>query len=163
MSGTEKSNMIFDEKGNLVRPKRKPENISSAEKIAKSWQSTNAGVDREVVSSSSYRKNYLFDALNEKILKLGNNLKIKENKTMRSFYSIDINHKKRGLVWLEPLESTLTLHLRKGSYSLLDKRNQIKYSKPTSQTFGDYPVFIVTNNDDVEYAYILIEYAYNKL
>ena len=117
----------------------------------------------ETIQQRTYQTNILFDELNELIQKFGKDIEIKENKTMRSFYSSNIHHKKRGLAWLEPREYTLIVYLRKGDYSSVDKEHKIKYSKPNNKTFGDYPCMIVTNKDDINYAHEIISYAYKNL
>ena len=60
----------------------------------------------------------------------------------------------RGLAWLNPQSTRLTLHLRKGKYP--DKYGMIK-----PEGWGGYPVLNITEDDfDLSYIRGLIKKAY---
>ena len=97
------------------------------------------------------------------IRSLGTDITIKDDDSMRSYYSIlKSNMKTRGLVWLKPVGNNLLIHLRKGDYGNIDTKNRVKYSEEGSRTFGDYPTINIYNHQDLEYALKLIKYIYNK-
>ncbi|AKB85413.1 hypothetical protein [Methanococcoides methylutens] len=79
---------------------------------------------------------------------------------------VGINHNRRGLVWIRYPDKNMTIVLRKGIYSDVDRLHKIVYSKDMpgvdealskglinedqvrSSTFGNYPYYLI---EDLEY------------
>jgi len=112
----------------------------------------------------------IFSALLENVLELDSRITIKTVGTSM----IGCYHRRRGLVWVKyPQGDNITLHLRKGDYSSVDRNRRVKYSRKNrmsfydslnaeqivSSTFGDYPTFTLAGMDDIEYAIVLIRCA----
>lgn len=112
---------------------------------------------------SSFLGHPLIKELDMMIRNLGTDITIKDDASMRSYYSISkFNRKTLGLAWLKPIGNNLLIHLRKVDYKSIDTNNRIKYSEEGSRTFGDYPTLTIYNNQDLEYAFELIRYAYTN-
>jgi hypothetical protein len=115
----------------------------------------------KIEDKTTFKRNVLFDQLDIMVKELGHDIEIKDNDTMRTYTSIMISkNKRRGLVWLKPIGSSLLLHLRTMEYSEIDKNKKIVYSKPGKTTFGNYPTLIINDKSELEGAIKIIRYAY---
>ena len=114
-----------------------------------------------IADNTTFKKNVLFDQLDIMVKGLGSDIETKENDTMRTYTSIvKSKNKRRGLVWLKPIGSSLLIHLRVMDYSEMDKNGKILYSKPGKTTFGNYPTLTINDKSELEYSLRIIKHAY---
>ena len=114
-----------------------------------------------IVDKTTFKRNVLFDQLDTMVKGLGSDIETKENDTMRTYSSIvKSKNKRRGLVWLKPIGSSLLIHLRAMDYSEIDKNGKIVYSKPGKTTFGHYPTLTINEKSELENSIRMIKHAY---
>jgi hypothetical protein len=114
-----------------------------------------------IADNTTFKRNVLFDQLDMMVKGLGSDIETKENDTMRTYTSIiKSKNKRRGLVWLHPIGSSLLIHLRTMDYSDIDKNGKIVYSKPGKTTFGKYPTLKINDKSDLENSLRIIKHAY---
>lgn len=119
---------------------------------------------QEIGENTIFKRNNLFDQMNKQVKGLGNDIELKNNKTMRTYTSIKKSTSKRkGLVWLKPMGNTLVIILRQGDYSRVDVKDKIAYSKPDKKTLGNLPTMTIRNDPaEIEYAFKMIKHIYDK-
>jgi hypothetical protein len=112
-------------------------------------------------------KSPLFVKLNAMIENYCKNIKIKDNKSMRSFiYTKPIkgaNKRAKTVTWLRPSGHKLHVILqcrRNEDYSKIDSGNKVIYNPPE---LGKYPYIKVRHEEEIEYAFNLIKYAYDSM
>ncbi len=114
-----------------------------------------------MADNTTFKRNVLFDQLDMMVKGLGSDIETKENDTMRTYTSIiKSKNKRRGLVWLHPIGSSLLIHLRTMDYIDIDKNGKIVYSKPGKTTFGKYPTLKINDKSDLENSLRIIKHAY---
>jgi hypothetical protein len=114
-----------------------------------------------IADNTTFKRNVLFDQLDIMVKGLGSDIETKENDTMRTYTSIiKSKNKRRGLVWLHPIGSSLLLHLRTMDYSDIDKNGKIVYSTRGKTTFGKYPTLKINDKSDLENSLRIIKHAY---
>ena len=120
---------------------------------------TNKGKARD----GAFHGNELFEQLDVMIEDLGDDIIKKDKDTMRTYSSIiKSNNKRRGLAWLQPVGNSLTIYLRKGNHSDVDKKEKIIYSAPGKSTFGDYPMIKISDPTEVGYVFDIIKNIYES-
>ncbi len=125
-------------------------------------------IEQEVIFQKIFeetmRTNPLFKKSYDKLTEFtkDNRVYIKNpQKTMIAFYT-----PKCGLCWLEykrPGARPFPVHLAKENYAPVDPQKRVIYSSETRKTFGDFPVFSVEKESDIEYLFNLVKYAIEKL
>jgi len=134
------------------------EQIQIIKKIIPRSSTVNA---RETADNITFKRNPLFEELDIMVKRLGNDIETKENETMRTYTSIvKSKNKRRGLVWLQPVGSSLLIHLRSMDYSDIDKNGKIVYSEPGKTTFGKYPMLKINDKSEIENSLRIIKHAY---
>jgi hypothetical protein len=134
------------------------EQIQIIKKIIPRSSTVNVAI---MADNMTFKRNVLFDQLDMMVKGLGSDIETKENDTMRTYTSIiKSKNKRRGLVWLHPIGSSLLIHLRTMDYSDIDKNGKIVYSKPGKTTFGKYPTLKINDKSDLENSLRIIKHAY---
>jgi hypothetical protein len=134
------------------------EQIQIIKKIIPRSSTVNVAI---MADNMTFKRNVLFDQLDMMVKGLGSDIETKENDTMRTYTSIiKSKNKRRGLVWLHPIGSSLLIHLRTMDYSDIDKNGKIVYSKPGRTTFGKYPTLKINDKSDLENSLRIIKHAY---
>ena len=134
------------------------EQIQIIKKIIPRSSNVNVAI---IADSTTFKRNVLFDQLDIMVKGLGSDIETKEHDTMRAYTSIiKSQNKRRGLVWLHPIGSSLLLHLRTMDYGDIDKNGKVVYSKPGKTTFGKYPTLKINDKSDLENSLRIIKHAY---
>lgn len=116
-----------------------------------------------IADNTTFKRNVLFDQLDIMVKGLGRDIETKENDTMRTYTSIvKSKNKRRGLVWLKPIGSSLLIHLRTMDYGVIDKKKEIVYSKPGKTTLGNYPTLTINDKAELENSLRIIKHAYES-
>ena len=116
-----------------------------------------------ISDNTTFKRNVLFEQLDTMVKGLGSDIETKENDAMRTYTSIvKSKNKRRGLVWLHPIGSSLLIHLRTMDYSEIDKNGKIIYSKPGKTTLGNYPTLMINDKAELENSLRIIKHAYKS-
>jgi len=103
-----------------------------------------------------FNSNKFFRQLNLKVEALGKDIYKRDSKTMRAFKFNRKIDRTDGLVWLAPRGNSLYVYFRKGDYKSVDRDNKII----RTGTFGNYPMMVIKEDKDIDYAFTIIKKIY---
>jgi hypothetical protein len=107
-------------------------------------------------------KSPLFVKLNTMIESYCKNIRMKDGTSMRSFIYTKPIKGAKTVTWLKPSGHKLIVLLqcrRNEDYSKIDSENKVKYDK---RERGGFPYIDIKSEDEIEYAFNLIKYAYDS-
>jgi hypothetical protein len=131
--------------------------------LRESEAATMSSVSVEKSVNANYLKSPLFVKLVDMIESYCKNLRMKDNKSMRSFIYTKPIKGAKTVTWLKPSGHKLIVLLqnrRSEDYSKVDSENKVKYDKREQ---GEYPYIDIKRESEIKYAFNLIKYAYDSM